>query len=509
VTLKIVPTPITAAMPVPPPRSGGFAPALRAALVPSPGVDAAIEKLARPDVLVVTTGQQPGFLTGPLYTIHKALSAAALARALELRWRMPVVPLFWVAGDDHDFAEGSHASWIAANGELVTVHLRERAADAPLVPLYREFLGTDVSRTLEAFAASLPPAPARDAALDWLSRHYRPEQSLASAFQEALAELLAPFGIVCLDSTHPALKGRAAPRLVEALRRSAELGAALGARDEALRAAGHDPGVAPGDGATLVMVEGRLGRDRLVRDGQGFVTRRGGERFSMAELEAIAAAEPTRLSPNVLLRPVIESALLPTVAYAGGPGELRYLPLAEPLYEALGVHRQIPVARWSGMLVEPRVERALEKFGASLDELLAPGTAIEARLARSQLPSSALDALAELRQAIGRSYGALGESAVTIDPTLERTVQGARQQSLSAAADLEKKLLHHLKKRAESELAQVARARTALLPAGKPQERVLGAPGFLARYGREFLGELDAAIGGWAASALEAASPAP
>jgi uncharacterized protein YllA (UPF0747 family) len=256
------------------------------------------------------------------------------------------------------------------------------------------------------------------------------------------------------------------------------------------------------------MLEGRLGRDRLIRDGEGFVTRRGGERFSMAQVEAIAATEPARLSPNVLLRPVIESALLPTVAYAGGPGELRYLPLAEPLYERLGVHRQTPVARWSGMLVEPRVERALEKFGASLDELLAPG-AIEARLARDQLPPAALGALSDLRVAIDRSYDALGESAASIDPTLERTVQGARQQSLTAAADLEKKLLSHLKKRAENELAQVVRARTALLPAGKPQERVLGAPGFLARYGPDFLGELDVAIGRWASSALEATPPTP
>ena len=508
-TLRIVATPIATTLPVPAARAGGFDPALLPALVKAPGLEAIVEKLARPGVLAVTSGQQPGLLTGPLYTIHKALSAAALARVLERRWQRPVAALFWIAGDDHDFAEASHASWIAANGELETVHLRERAPDASLVPMYRELLGSDVLGILEAFAAAMAPSASRDAAVDWLTRHYRPGQSMAGAFQDALAELLAPFGIACIDSTHPAVKRAAAPRLVEALRRSAELEAVLSAREEALRAAGQDPGVAAGDGATLVMIEGRLGRDRLVRDGAGFISRRGGERFSMTELEAVAAAEPTRLSANVLLRPVIESALLPTVAYAAGPGELRYLPLAEPLYDRLGVHRQCPVARWSGMLVEPRVDRALEKFGASLDELLAPGAALEARLARSQLPQSALEALAELREVIDRSYGTLAASAASIDPTLERTVQGARQQSLSVAAELEKKLLNHLKKRAEGELGQVARARTALLPGGKPQERVLGVPGFLARYGREFLVDLDAAIGRWAAAALEAAPPSP
>ena len=506
-TLRIVPTPIAAPLSAPSLRPAGFDAELRPALVRTSGLEPALERLSRPDVLVVTTGQQPGFLTGPLYTIHKALSAAALARALERRWRRPVVPLFWVAGDDHDFAEASHASWIGASGELVTAHLRNRAPDAPLVPMYRELLGAEVGTALDAFAAAVPPSPDRDATLAWLRRHYRADQSLAAAFQEALAELLAPFGIVCLDSAHPALKRRAASRLIEALGRSAELTAALTSRSEALHAAGRDPGVAPGDGATLVMVEARLGRDRLVRDGTGFVTRRSGERFSMRELEAIGTFEPNRLSPNVLLRPVIESALLPTVAYAGGPGELRYLPLTEPLYDLMGVHRQSPLPRWSGMLVEPRVERALEKFGATLDELLVPGSALEARLARSQLPEDALASLEDLRQAIDRAYGRLGTAATAIDPTLERTVQGARQQSLAAAGDLEKKLLNHLKKRAESELAQVARARTAVMPGGKPQERVLGVPGFLARYGRAFLAELDAAIGQWASSGLEAAPP--
>ena len=506
-TLRIVPTPIAAPLSAPSLRPAGFDAELRPALVRTSGLEPALERLSRPDVLVVTTGQQPGFLTGPLYTIHKALSAAALARALERRWRRPVVPLFWVAGDDHDFAEASHASWIGASGELVTAHLRNRAPDAPLVPMYRELLGAEVGTALDAFAAAVPPSPDRDTTLAWLRRHYRADQSLAAAFQEALAELLAPFGIVCLDSAHPALKRRAASRLIEALARSAELTAALTSRSEALHAAGRDPGVAPGDGATLVMVEARLGRDRLVRDGTGFVTRRSGERFSMRELEAIGTFEPNRLSPNVLLRPVIESALLPTVAYAGGPGELRYLPLTEPLYDLMGVHRQSPLPRWSGMLVEPRVERALEKFGATLDELLVPGSALEARLARSQLPEDALASLEDLRQAIDRAYGRLGTAATAIDPTLERTVQGARQQSLAAAGDLEKKLLNHLKKRAESELAQVARARTAVMPGGKPQERVLGVPGFLARYGRAFLAELDAAIGQWASSGLEAAPP--
>jgi bacillithiol biosynthesis cysteine-adding enzyme BshC len=476
------------------------------AIIHAPGLDPTLGKLKAPGALVVTTGQQPGLFLGPLYTVHKALSAALLARRLEAAWQRPVVPIFWVAGDDHDFAEAASASWLNAAGELVTRVLRERDSAAPLVPMYRELLGVEVTGALDALAADLPPSEFRDATLDWLRRHYRVEQSVAAAYGGALAELLAPHGVLCLDSTHETVKRSMASTLVAALGQQAALNIALAHRDSLLRAQGHDAGIAVGDGATLVMLEGRLGRDRLVADGENFVTRRSGEKFTLAELEAIAGREPGRLSPNVLLRPVAESAVLPTVAYVAGPGELRYLRLTSPLYEALGVTRQAPMPRWSGMVIETRVDRVLEKFGATIDELLAPPPGLEARVLRSQLPAEATVALAEFASAAERAFQTLGAAAHDIDPTLDRPVQNARSQALVAAADLEKKLVQHLRKRSETELSQIVRSRTALLPGGKPQERVLGVSSFLSRYGPAFLDDLATAIGPWADRALEGAA---
>jgi uncharacterized protein YllA (UPF0747 family) len=254
------------------------------------------------------------------------------------------------------------------------------------------------------------------------------------------------------------------------------------------------------------MLEGGQGRDRLVAADGGFVTRRAKERFDLPALRRIAEAEPTRLSPNVLLRPVIESALLPTVAYLGGPAELRYLTLTPPIYRRLGVEPQRPLPRWSGVLVEPRVDRILEKFGIELEELLAPAGALESRLVRSQLPPEATGALESIRAAVEMGYEALERSAAEIDPTLVRPMQGARHQALSGAQDVEKKLVQHLKRRQETELSQIARARTAVYPGGKPQERVLTAAPFLARYGPALMTDLSDAIETWYAGALEGAS---
>jgi bacillithiol biosynthesis cysteine-adding enzyme BshC len=505
-SLRFVATPLEHPLEAPVPRPGAMDPGLAEAFVASATREAQLERLRRPDALAVTTGQQPGLFTGPLYTVHKALSAAALARRLEARWSRPVVPVFWLAGDDHDFAEASTASWLAADGSLASASLPPRPPDAPLTPMYRLPLGQGVQPALEALASGLPTSEFRDVTLAWLARHYRPEATVGGSYAGAMAELLGPLGILCFDSTHPAAKRAIAPHLLTALRSARVLDEDLDRWAEAQGATARTSGITVGDGAALVMLEASLGRDRLVQDGDGFMTRRSRERFDLAALERIAAEEPSRLSPNVLLRPVIESAILPTVAYLGGPGELRYLAMTPPIYQRLEVARQRPLPRWSGVIVEPRVDRVLEKFGIELADLFGPPGAVEARLVRSQLPADALEALDRLRTNIDAGYGVLERAAADVDPTLVRPARAARQQALHGTQDIEKKLVQHLKRRQETELNQLARARTAVLPAGKPQERVLTVAPFLARFGVGLLAELTAAFEQWYDGALEGPS---
>lgn len=501
--MRLVPTPIGPLPRLPAERTGGIDRRLFEAIVPAPGVSHLLDRLGEPGALAVTTGQQPGLFTGPLYTIHKALSAAALARLLQEVWGRPVVPVFWLANDDHDIVEAATAAWIAADGVLRRAVLRERQADAPLTPMYREPLGPEIAPIVDQLEGDLAAGPDRDAVAGWLRRHYKPDATIASSYSAALAELLAPHGIVCLDASHRAVKQLAAPLLLRAIHDSEALDAALRPLSESLAARGADPGVALGDGATLVLLEGKAGRDRLLRDGNGFITRRGHERFTAAALSALAASDPERLSPNVLLRPVVESQLLPTVAYLAGPGELRYLALTPPLYERLDVPRQEPVARWSGVLVEPRVDRVLDKFDLTLEELLSAPGAAEANVIREALPPELARALERLRQDIEREYGIILDGAVAIDPTLERPVVGARHGALTGLGEVERRLLQHLKRRREVELQQLARARTAVLPEGKPQERVLTIAPFLARYGRGVLDDIFASAHRWYARALE------
>lgn len=439
------------------------------AILPGPGRD----RLAAGDVLVVTTGQQPGLFTGPLYTVHKALSALALAARLERERKVPVVPVFWVAGDDHDFAEGNHCAFLDAAGDAQSLVLRERSADAPQLSLFREPCGEDARRALEELRTRTPDSEFKGTVLDWLGKAYRAEQNLADAFAEALNGLLASRGIAVFRAHAPSAKRAAAPWVLKAL------------------------GVTLPDGLSPVLVEGRLGRDRLRADGNAFVTRRSAEHFTRKELEEIAGTAPERLSPNVLLRPAVEAALFPTVAYAAGPGELAYLPDAAPCHAALGVTPQTPMPRWSGLLLESKVEKVLERHRITVDDLKPPAGALEGRIARGALPPETLEQLEHLRSSLTTEYDALARAAATIDPTLERTVQSARNQALGGTQEIEKKLVASVKRTHETLTGQIAKARAALYPLGAPQERTLTVASFLLRYGPPLLDEVAREVARW------------
>lgn len=469
---RIVPTPIAAPVA---PRAGTprrVSQAVLDATLPGPGRD----RLAAGETLVVTTGQQPGLFTGPLYTIYKALSAIALARRLERERKVPVVPVFWVAGDDHDFHEASVTTVLNGTGDPVRIVLRERPAEAPALPLMREPCGPEVLAALDRLRAAAPDTEFKDEVLAWLQASYRPETSLADACAAALQALLGGQGLAVLRPYEAAVKREMSPWLLRGLDITLE------------------------DDLTPVLLEASLGRDRLRRDGTGFVTRRSGERFDRTTLERIAAESPDRLSPNVLLRPVVEAALLPTVAYLAGPGELRYLPDTAPLYEALRVVPQTPVPRWSGLLVEGRVDRVSGKHQLQTQDFAGPPGALEARVIREQLPAEVVEALEALRRDVTASYDKLAAGVARLDATLERTVDSARNAALGGTHDIEKRIVAALKRSNEALLGQLTRARTSLYPDGSPQERVLTYASMAIRYGPPLLTALVDEVARWAAA---------
>lgn len=493
--MRIVPHSLGAIPPLAP-RAAQWDATLFAAIIRTPGDADRLARLQTPDALVVTTGQQPGLFTGPLYTVHKALAAAALARRLEGEWHRPVMAVLWIAGDDHDWAEATSASWLDAEGHLAQWSLPVRSAAAPQWSLCREPVPPQIDAGLRVLEESLPGGSGRDETMAWLRRHYRTDQTLHTAAAGALAEMLAPCGVLVFDPTHPAMKRAQAPLLAAALAQAADLDRRLGALPPL---AG---GVAVGEGATLVFLETAAGRERLMLDGERFRTRRSGESFTQSDLERMLLQSPERFSPNALLRPVVEAALLPTVGYVGGPGELRYLnQQASALYQPLDVWCQPPVPRWSGTVVEPWVDRLLDRLDISLDAVLADDSGTLGRtILHRDLPPDVRQSLLTLRAEIDRQGTALRAGGRAIDAVLDRAIEGRQRKLVHVLDDLEHLFERHLRRRDDIAWTQYQRLRVALRPHDIPQERVFTAATFRSRHGDAWIAAVGAATDAWVPS---------
>lgn len=430
-----------------------------------------LERVADANGIVVTTGQQPGLFGGPAYTLLKAVSALTLADRIERETGIPTAPVFWAATDDADFAE---ASWtaIAVDGQVRRLTIPRRGQEGLVMA---EMPLGDTTEQYEALAEAAGSAP-HGAVLHALRAAYQPDATLGGAYVRFLRGLLEPHGIAVLDAWHPATRAAARPTLVDALRRAPSIDEGLALRMVAIERAGFRAQVA------------RVPRLSLVFRSTAGVK----ERVPIAQAADVAARADSVLSANVLLRPVVERRILPTVAYVAGPGEVAYFAQVTAVSEALGVRAPLAVPRWAATVVEPSVDRRLGRLGMVLDDVRTPHDA-ERRLGDRSMPAVLREELEGLREDVGRRLGALGSAAAALEHLVpERVVEGARHQLLHRIDRLERRLRAAARARNAEAVADLAAVRAALMPEGHRQERRLNPVPMLARHGDLLMAQLKA-----------------
>jgi len=444
---------------------------LRPALEPSGAAADRLERVAAANGIVVTTGQQPGLFGGPMYTLLKALSALALADRLERETGIPCAPVFWAATDDADFAE---ASWtaVAGEGQVQRLSIPRRGNEG--VVMAEMPLG-DTGEQFEQLVAAAGSAP-HGAILDALKSAYNPDATVGGSYVKFLRTLLEPHGIAVLDAWHPATRAAARPTLVEALRRAASVDEALALRNVAIERAGFRAQVA------------RVPRLSLVFRSLAGVK----ERIPIAQASDVAHRADSVLSANVLLRPVVERRILPTVAYIAGPGEIAYFSQVSAVADALGVSAPLAVPRWSATVVEPNVDRRLGRLGMVLDDLKTPHEA-EKRVGDRAMPAAIRDALEGVRKDVAERLDSLRSVATSLDHLVpDRVIEGARHQMLHRVDRLERRLRAASRARATDAVEDLSTVRASLMPDNQRQERRLNPIPMLARHGDLLLAQLKA-----------------
>ena len=432
----------------------------------------------------VTTGQQPGLFGGPLYSLYKALTAVRLAGRLEWLLARPVMPLFWVASDDHDWEEANHAFVVDGANRLVHLTLGTATRRSPR-PLGNTPLGAAVEAALDQLARSFPPNDFHERYMARLRDAYQPRSTMASAFSDLMAELLCETSIGFVDAGHPALKEACRPVFRAEAEDPLAGEAVLAETAGALRSRGYQLQVPLIPGATNLFADLRDGRERLQRTGGGFLLRQSGGKLSRRRVLNLIENNPASVSPNVLLRPVVESLLFPTLAYVGGPGELAYFAQLRGLFRRHGTDMPVVFPRGSLLVVETKVEKVLDKHRLAV-EAVRDLEALLSRVARDRLPGEVRDAAERWRGAVESTGSELADAAADVDPALRGAVVKARNAGLAALGSVEKKIVRAVKRNAETTRARIAKAQVNLWPGGKPQDRMLCPLQYLMKYGPGF-----------------------
>jgi bacillithiol biosynthesis cysteine-adding enzyme BshC len=442
-----------------------------------------IELLRETDCIAVVSGQQAGLFTGPLYTIYKALSAVKLAGCLQQR-NTKAVPVFWIAAEDHDFAEVAKAELIGRDCQLknvaVSADMHREAQPVGHVKL-DESINTVVNELFE-----LLPASEFAADMKALVRSaWQPGRGFVDSFATMMTALLGRYGLIFLDPLDPQLKQLAAPLYSEAARRAPEIAMALEQRSTELERAGyHAQVLATANSFPLFLHDEAGARHAVVRVESGkYRTKDVEQEYTAEELAALALEKPERFSPNVTLRAVVQDYLLPTIAYYGGAAEIAYFAQTAEVYRVLERPATPILPRSSLTMIERHTGRVLERYDLTLADFLEGLEPVIKRVVEEHLAADSAKVFADTEQNVNHELDRLRQELSAVDPTLASALETGRKKINYQLDGLKQRFVRAQMTRDEAAHRQLQRAFDQLYPNKDLQERHINITSLLARHG--------------------------
>jgi bacillithiol biosynthesis cysteine-adding enzyme BshC len=437
--------------------------------------------LAEPGTVAVMTGQQVGLFSGPAYTVYKALHAVRLAQWLSQNGT-PAVPVFWLATEDHDFAEVNHV-WVF-NGEHrpAKLEMRRSAGAQPVGDV------TLVAPPVRELRAALHGLPFGEDVADAVEETYRAGSTMGKAFSELLRRLLGRFEILQVDPMLPAFRELAAPAMRAAVERAPELTESVLERNAALAAAGYHAQVHIEPHTSFVFLLENGKRLTLRRNGREYILN--GRRFTTEELMERAAS----LSPNAMLRPVVQDSMLPTVAYIGGPAETAYLAQSAAIYDALLGRMPVAVPRAGFTIFDESSHKLMGRYGLSLQSFFHGEDALRERMAARLVPPGMNDVIRETVRTVDGAVDRLEREMAAFDPTLVKALGHSARKIRYQIGKVEAKAGREAMRRDSRATADAASLYGLVYPERHLQERLYSILPFVAKHGWDLIDHLYEAI---------------
>lgn len=426
-----------------------------------------IALLAKPGSYTITTGHQLCLFTGPLYFVYKILSVINLCESLKKEFpQNDFVPVYWMAGEDHDFAEVNHAHVF---GKTITWNTPQTGAVG-------EFSTSDIQPALDELKQVLGTMPHAEAFMALVHKAYAQHADLAAATRSLVNDLFSAYGLIIIDPSDRELKQLFATEFEKDLFEQA----AYKAVNKTNQELGRHYKVQVNPREINIFYKDKQLRERIVQEGTQFKVNNTGIIFTEAQLRDMIAQEPEKLSPNVVLRPMYQQKILPNIAYVGGPGELAYWLEYKEMFAAFGVQFPVLAPRQFVTLLDKGTEGKLQKLKLDTADMFKDTEELVKGLVKQEHGEVNLGEAKKQAEAL---YTQLLDVVLPIDKSLQGTVDAEKQKALNGLAAVEQKLNRALKQRSETDLNQLRAVKGKLFPDGTPQERYDNIGMYYAKYG--------------------------
>ena len=447
-----------------------------------------IETLRDPESIAIVTGQQVGLFTGPLYTIYKTITTLQLTEEWAAQTGRPVVPVFWVEGEDHDFEEIATAHVLHRN-EVVPLSYEPEVEDNPGA-VGRLALTDAIHEGLDRLDEVLPPSDFKPGVMERVRAAYRPGTRIEDAFAQLMRSLFEDEGLVFVNPDDARLKALSRPLFRRELEEPTVPSARIDATTQALRDQGYHAQVTARP-TNLFWLADEARRPIDLGDDDTFRFRGTDRTFSRADLLARLDDDPERFSPNVVLRPLMQDHLLPTAAYVAGPGEVSYFAQYGYVYDWAGLEMPLIHPRASVSLVEGKVQKVLDKYDRSVEAFGADLDALFQDVVVETMEVDVDAAFSETLPQIHQAINALKPEVEAVDRTLGASAEATRAALVDEMEALKQKVVRAEKRQQDEVRAQLEKARANLRPSGRLQERMINVLYYLNKYSLDLIDDLQ------------------
>jgi bacillithiol biosynthesis cysteine-adding enzyme BshC len=451
-----------------------------------------INRLIQDQACAVVTGQQVGLFSGPLYTIYKSLTAIKLAEYLNQKGNGCFVPIFWLASDDHDFAEINHIKLLNKDNQIEEVRYQSHSSSIK-ISASKILLTSEILNCIQHLKDLIQDSEFKQEIISHLSDAYKPGRSFSEAFATWMTQLFKPYGLIFIDAGHPGLKDLGKKVFYHEIAENSPSTKRAIETSRKLKQNKYQPQIQLHKGISNLFFAEQERQTIQLRDGD-YCIKDTQLTYKRDELLALLEKKSYIFSPNVLLRPIYQDTLLPTVAYIGGSAEIAYFGQMKGVYESFGLPMPIIYPRKTITIIEKKVDQVLENYDLKIQDIWQNVDRIINEIIKKQIPESIDEVFRSASSHLEQDFQSIKGEIIAFEPTLEKSVDVTLGKIKQNFKFLEKKILQASKKRNTIVTQQLDKAKNNLYPTNRLQERVFNIAPFLIKYSYSFIDKLYEAI---------------